>query len=239
MATLAPAPVAAPDHEHEHELERVYVWDRLVRATHWSVALSIVVLSATGIYLGTPFLSAAGRASEHFLTGWAKVLHFYAAIVFTLSVVARVVWMFRGPRRSSWRNFVPVARRRRRDLIGTLKFYLLIRPTPPTTVGHNPLAGLSYVGVFGLYFVMILTGFALYSVSSYSFMRWWSFLLPVMQGVQGARWLHHATMWILIAFAIAHMFFALLTSRNEKNGTMDSIFSGYKFLPKGQPPDDE
>jgi Ni/Fe-hydrogenase 1 B-type cytochrome subunit len=235
-AVAAPHPTPAP--HHEHELEVVYVWDRLVRATHWGVALSIVVLAATGLYLGNPFLSAPGPASAHFLVGWAKVIHFYAAIAFTLCAVSRIVWMFRGPRRSGWRNFVPVARRRRRDLLATLKFYLLIRRTPPVTIGHNPLAGLSYVGVFALYLVMILTGFALYSVSSYSVMRSWQFLLPWFHGVQGARWLHHVTMWVLIAFAIAHMFFALLTSRNEKNGTMDSIFSGYKFLPKGQPPDD-
>jgi Ni/Fe-hydrogenase 1 B-type cytochrome subunit len=225
-------------HDAHRGIEPVYVWDRLVRATHWGVAGSTVLLATTGIYLGHPFLSAPGSASEHFVMGWAKVIHFYAAIAFTLSVGSRLVWMFLGPRRSSWRNFLPVARRRRRDLLGTLKFYLLIRRTPPVTIGHNPLAGLSYVGVFAMYLVMIATGFALYSVSSYSFMRSWSFLLPTFQGVQGARWLHHVTMWALIAFAIAHMFFALLTTRNEKNGTMDSIFSGYKFLPKGQPPDD-
>jgi hypothetical protein len=32
---------------------------------------------------------------------------------------------------------------------------------------------------------------------------------------------------------------ALLTSRVEKNGTIDSMFSGFKFLPKDQPPDDD
>jgi Ni/Fe-hydrogenase 1 B-type cytochrome subunit len=65
-----------------------------------------------------------------------------------------------------------------------------------------------------------------------------AFLVPVLHGEQLARWIHHATMWGILAFAVAHTFFALLTSRNEKNGELDSIFSGYKFLPKGQPPDD-
>ena len=202
------------------------------------VALAMLVLVVTGVYLGTPFVAAPGPAHAHFVTGWAKVIHFYAAIAFTLSVLARLVWMVQGPRRSGWRNFLPVSRRRRRDLVATAKFYLLIRPTPPVTIGHNPLAGLTYVGVFALYLVMIATGLALYSVSSYSFMRGWSFLLPVFHGVQGARWLHHATMWILVMFFVAHMFFSSLTSRSEKNGTMDSVFSGYKNLPKGQPPDD-
>lgn len=235
------APKASEAHEahdgHE-ELERVYVWDVLVRVTHWAVALSIVLLAATGIYLGHPFLAPQGQARIHFATGWAKVIHFYAAMAFTLAVLARAYWMLAGPRHSGWRNFVPACRRRWRDLRGTLLFYLLIRRSPPVTIGHNPLAGLSYLAVFGMYFLMIATGFALYAVSNYTFMRGFAFLLPVFHGVQWTRLIHHATMWGIIAFAVAHTFFAMLTSRNEKNGEMDSIFSGYKFLPKGQPPDD-
>ena len=224
---------------HTREIEPVYVWDRIVRATHWAIAGSILLLAVTGIYLGHPSLTAPGPAHEHFVTGWAKTLHFYSAIVFTLGVLSRVVWMFLGPRRSGWRNFVPVSRRRWRDLRETLKFYMLINKAPPTTIGHNPLAGLSYVAVFGMYFVMILTGFALYSISAHSYMHAWSFLLPVFHGAQWARWIHHVFMWGILCFFVAHMFFASLTSRNEKNGTIDSIFSGYKFLPKGQSPDDE
>jgi Ni/Fe-hydrogenase 1 B-type cytochrome subunit len=230
---------AAEVHDHHAEvLERVYVWDRIVRATHWAVALSIVVLAATGLFIGTPFFGETGRAGDHFAMGWAKVIHFYAAIAFSLSVLSRLLWMVIGPRRSSWRNFVPVCRRRWRDLRETLLFYLLIRRTPPPTIGHNPLAGLSYVAVFGMYLVMILTGLGLYAVSSHSYMHHFAFLVPLFHGVQWTRWLHHVTMWGILMFAVAHMFFAMLTSRNEKNGELDSIFSGYKFLPKGLPPDD-
>ena len=215
------------------ELEPVYVWDLVVRCTHWAVALSIFMLAATGFYIGHPFASGA------FVMGWMKVLHFYFAILFTLGVLARVVWMFLGPRRSSWRNFVPIAKRRRHDLFETAKFYMMLRATPPRTIGHNPLAGMSYIGVFGLYLLMIATGLAMYSVSTSSYMHVWSFLVPLFHGLTGARWLHHIGMWVILMFFVAHMFFSSLTSRSEKNGTIDSIFSGWKFLPKGQPPDDE
>ena len=228
---------AAGSHE-AHELERVYVWDIVVRVTHWTIALSIAVLTVTGLYLGHPYLASPGEARTHFVTGWAKVIHFYAAIAFTLAVIARLWWMLAGPRHSGWRNFLPVCRRRWRDLRSTLAFYLLIRRSPPVTIGHNPLAGLSYVAVFAMYFLITATGFALYAISSHSFMHVFAFLVPVFGGVQWTRWIHHATMWGILAFAVAHTFFALLTSRNEKNGELDSIFSGYKFLPRGQPPDD-
>ena len=229
---------AAPARAPEGPLEPVYVWDLVVRITHWAIALSILVLTVTGLYLAHPFEAAHGPARESFVTGWAKVVHFYTSIAFGIAVLWRLIWLFLGPRRSSWRNFVPASRRRWRDLGETVKFYALLRPTPPRTIGHNPLAGLSYIGVFAVYVLMIATGWALYSVSSHSYMQTWRVLLPLFHGAQGARWLHHVGMWVLILFFVAHIFLSMLTARNEKNGTMDSIFSGYKYLPKGQLPDD-
>jgi Ni/Fe-hydrogenase 1 B-type cytochrome subunit len=213
-------------------LEPVYVWDLIVRLTHWLIVMSMIVLTITGIDMSRPFLDS-GVGTGKFTTGWVKIVHYYSAIVFSLAVGSRILWMFLGPRRSGWRQFVPTSRRRLRGLVESLGFYVMARPKPPYAVGHNPLAGLTYVAVFGLYLITILTGFALYSVSAYtSYMSMWHFLLPLFGGPQGARWLHHVSMWLLIGFAVHHVFSAVLTSRVEKNGVLDSIFSGYKFLPR-------
>jgi len=223
---------------HEGPLVPVYVWDLVVRLTHWAIVLSMLVPTVTGIDIARPFLHGASGTAG-FTTGYVRIVHFYAAMVFSLAVFARVIWMFLGPRRSGWRQFVPVTRSRQRDLIGTFLFYIMLRPAPPPAVGHNPLAGLTYVAVFGLYTVMILTGFALYSVSAYtSYMSMWQVLLPLFHGAQGARWLHHVVMWLLLGFGVHHFASALLTARVEKNGTFDSIFSGYKFLPPDRKSDD-
>jgi Ni/Fe-hydrogenase 1 B-type cytochrome subunit len=147
--------------------------------------------------------------------------------------------MFMGPRRSGWRQFIPTSMRQLRDMKSTFLFYTFFRDKPPATIGHNPLAGATYVAVFGLYLVMIFTGLALYSVSSHSYMQSFQFLLPLFHGAQGARWLHHVAMWLLIGFVVHHVASAILTSRVEKNGAIDSMFSGYKFLPKDMPPDDD
>ncbi len=213
--------------------EPVYVWDVVVRITHWAIVLAMTVLAVTGIYIGNPF------AHGEFVMGWMKVLHFYAAIVFSLAVVSRITWMIIGPRRSGWRQFIPTSRRRRRGLFESLKFYMFLRKEPPDAIGHNPLAGLMYIGIFGLYLVMILTGLALYSVSTYGYMRFWSFLVPMFGGVQWARWIHHGVMWVLIAFVVQHVYSALLTSRVERNGTIDSMFSGFKFLRTDRKGDDD
>jgi Ni/Fe-hydrogenase 1 B-type cytochrome subunit len=218
----------------DRDLVRVYVWQLPVRIAHWLIAGSIVVLSVTGFYIGHPFITVSGPAGRHFVMGTMKVVHFYAAIVFTLAVGARVIWMFTGNRYARWDKFVPVHSRRLRGLWPTVKFYLFMLRKPPGFVGHNPVAGLAYAAVFGLYLVEILTGLTLYGASAHvdSPLRAFAALAPWMGGLQSARWTHHVVMWLLIGFAVHHVYSAMLMSTVEQNGTMESIFSGYKFVPR-------
>lgn len=215
------------------ELVRVYVWQWPVRATHWLTAYSILALAATGLYMGHPFLISSGPAGQRFVMGWARTLHSYSAIVFALAVLSRVAWMFLGNSYARWDKFVPVASRRWRGLWGSLRYYLFRLRQPPGFVGHNPLAGLTYLFVFAMYFTMIGTGLALYNVSAPlgSPFRLFSFLLSLFGGAQTARWIHHVTMWLILGFAVHHVYSAVLMSQVEARGTVESMASGYKFVP--------
>jgi Ni/Fe-hydrogenase 1 B-type cytochrome subunit len=55
---------------------------------------------------------------------------------------------------------------------------------------------------------------------------------PLVGGLYVARWIHHAVMWLLLGFAVHHVYSAVLMSTVEANATMESIFSGYKFVPR-------
>jgi len=219
------------DDANEEEIVRVHVWDGLVRTTHWVIAISIFVLSVTGIEIGHPVIEVPGRAGQHFVMGTVRVVHFYTAIAFTLAVLSRIAWMFFGKRHARWKEFIPVEPERRAGFLPMLAFYLFARKKPLPTVGHNPLAAAAYVIVFGLYLVMIVTGLAMYSVDApgapIAFMR---VFLPVFRGITGARWLHHVTMWLLLGFFIHHLYSAILTAVVERNGTLDSIFTGDKWV---------
>jgi Ni/Fe-hydrogenase 1 B-type cytochrome subunit len=48
--------------------------------------------------------------------------------------------------------------------------------------------------------------------------------------MQGGRLVHHLIMWLLLGFAVHHVYSAWLMDVKEKNGTLSSIFSGYKFV---------
>jgi len=210
----------------------VYVWDLPVRLSHWVIVLSLFVLAATGYAIGRPFISVPGEARDHFVTGTVKAVHFYAAIAFALAVLSRFVWMFVGNRWARWQHFVPTTRARRRQLLETLRFYTFLRVEGPGEVGHNPLAGLTYLAVYGLCLVEIATGLALFGASAAwdSPLRVFAPLAPALGGLQNTRWVHHVVMWLLLGFFVHHLASALLMSRIEGNGLMGAIFSGTKFV---------
>ncbi|MCP4205084.1 MAG: Ni/Fe-hydrogenase, b-type cytochrome subunit [bacterium] len=215
-------------------LANVYVWEWPVRVCHWLIAGSIWVLSITGLYIGNPMLTAPGEASQHFIMGTAKLIHFYTAIVFTLSVLSRVLWMFIGNKYSHWDKFVPATRIRRKGLLPTLRYYLFALRLPPGFVGHNPLAGVFYTFVFIAYLVMIATGLGMYAASAHvdSPMRIFTFFLPLVGGLQTAHWIHHIVMWLLWMFIVHHIYSAVMMSQVEANATVESIFSGHKMVPR-------
>jgi Ni/Fe-hydrogenase 1 B-type cytochrome subunit len=222
MSTAAASPIV-----------RVYVWEAPVRIAHWLIALSILVLSVTGLYIGHPFITVPGQAGQWFVMGWVKVIHGYAAYTFMASVFMRVIWMFTGNKYAHWDKFIPVHSARRRGLLPTLRFYLFALRKPPGFVGHNPLAGMTYLMVFGLYFTAIATGLMMRGASAGadSPLRWFASWAPVLGGLYMARWIHHAVMWLLLGFAVHHVYSAVLMSMVESNATVESIFSGYKFVP--------
>jgi Ni,Fe-hydrogenase I cytochrome b subunit len=73
----------------------VRVWDLPVRLIHWLLVATIVVLSVTGFYIGTPTLWAGGGSSAY-LMGKMHAVHIAAGWAFTALLIARVAWMFLG-----------------------------------------------------------------------------------------------------------------------------------------------
>lgn len=214
------------------DLYEKYVWEVPVRVTHWVIALSIVVLSVTGLYIGSP-IGGALDPSE-FTMGWIRVFHASFGYAFAIAVVSRIYWAFVGNRYASWREFLPfLTKKGRQDMAHVFNYYTFVSKGPPSSIGHNALAGLAYLGVFILYLVMIGTGFALYSQGNPHHLMHhlfgWLFLLFTNQGM---RLTHHLVMWFLIAFAIHHVYSAWLMDIKERGGVISSIFGGYKPVHK-------
>ena len=204
---------------------RVYVWEVPVRLTHWVTVLAILVLSGTGFYIGDPIFG--GSVS---LMAWMRGVHRITAYVFIAGVMLRTYWAFAGNEWASWRALFPyLTAEGRRQMARTFLYYTFFRRQPPGGLGHNPLAGMAYSAVVALMVAEILTGFALQSLGGGGWRRalfGWIFSLISLQGV---RLVHHMIMWLLLGFAVHHVYSSVLMDLEEKNGLLTSIFTGYKF----------
>ncbi|MBI4674183.1 MAG: Ni/Fe-hydrogenase, b-type cytochrome subunit [Chloroflexi bacterium] len=216
-------------------LRREYIWQVPVRLTHWVNVLSIVVLSFTGYYIGNPYITVSNSEwwGVYFM-GTVRYIHFLFAFIFVASLALRTYWAFAGNEWASWRNLFPFLNVEGRKSLGdAIKYYAFLRREPPEVIGHNALAGLTYMFIVALYFVQVFTGFAL--LGQYNPSGLWYKLTGWIFGLvsnQNIRELHHIIMYLIIVFALQHVYSAFLVDSEEGNGLMSSIFSGFKFLSK-------
>ncbi len=208
---------------------RVYAWEFPVRFSHWINFLCVLTFAVTGLYIGNPYAHA--HESHQWIMGWMRTLHFIAGYVFLMSFIIRTYWAFMGNRYASWKALFPFTSEQRRDLANALRFYTFTSKKPPYAIGHNAAAGLVYMGVVVLFAFQIVSGFAMYSLSSQSIIAsvvggWF---LSVME-LSTIRLFHHITMYLIFAFVLVHIYIAWWLDTVEKNGLIDGIFSGSKFV---------
>lgn len=212
----------------------VYVFEAPVRIWHWVHALSVVVLAATGYLIANPLPSIGGEASEHFLMGNLRLVHFIAGYVFTIGFVVRIYWGLVGNEYSRELLYVPVWRGAWwRDLLEEVKYYLFLRREAPPVIAHNALAQVAmwvFNVLLGLF--MIVSGFALYS-EGLGLGSWadvlFGWAIPLFGGSQSLRMLHIVGMWLFIVFSIIHIYMAVRADLMSKQSSVSTIISGWRF----------
>jgi len=216
---------------HQPKFKR-YIWELPVRWAHWTNLVSIVTLAVTGFFIGKPF--SFGSSASAYVMGWIRFVHFTAAYLFAVSLASRVIWSFIGNKYSGWRGFFPFATAKGREkMIKMLRYYMFIDKEVPETIGHNPLATTAYTVLFGLYLLMITTGFALYAQHAPNgFMHKSLGFMYSMFSDQGMRLAHHLSMYLIFGFVINHVYSAWLMDIKEHGSEISSMFSGYKFTVK-------
>ena len=213
--------------------EPLYVFELPVRVWHWLHALSIVVLAVTGYLIANPLPSVAGEASESFLMGNLRMVHFIAAYVFAIGFAVRIYWALVGNKYSRELFYLPIWRANWwREFFAELKFYLFLSRRAPQTEAHNALAQTAmwlFNTVLGLF--MIGTGFALYS-ENLGLGSWadtlFGWIIPAMGGAQNLRMWHIFGMWLLIVFVIIHIYMAIRADIMGKQSSVSTIISGWR-----------
>jgi Ni/Fe-hydrogenase b-type cytochrome subunit len=225
---------------HEIETARgdyqwVYLWHWPIRAMHWVAAVSLVVLAVTGLFIGRPYFAPSDSPTTPFLMGWMRFLHFTAAGVLVATAIVRVYWLFAGNKFERFAALFPVRPRDWVNLVKQVKFYLLIHPErAPKYLGHNPLQQLSYTGLYLAALLSVVTGFAMYGQANPGglFFRVFGWLGPALGGMQNLRFLHHVLTWVFLAFIPIHVYLAIRADVLEHGGSISSIITGGRFVPR-------
>ncbi|MBM7866314.1 Ni/Fe-hydrogenase, b-type cytochrome subunit [Heliobacterium gestii] len=214
-------------------LNTVYVWELPVRIYHWLNALSIVLLMATGLYIGNPLLRptvVTGEAATNFFMGYAFMIHIAAGYLFIANYLFRLYWAFVGNeyarshhwpwQKSFWIEFFDV-----------LLSYLFLKHHKDEHLGHNPVANLAYFGfiMVGSVF-MALTGFAMYGeLNPNGFFGGLQWVFHIFGPSYNVHMLHRLMAWGIVGFVVTHLYLAIRHDMFARNGTLSSMVSGYKF----------
>lgn len=211
----------------------VYLWGRPLRFMHWIAAFAVLVLAATGLYIGRPYFMTAGEASDHFMMGWVRFAHFAAAAVLVMTAIVRGYWLLMGNRFERFGALFPVRPRDWINLWRVIKSFVLVQPErAPKYLGHNPLQQLTYTLVYAVATISVFTGFAMYGQSNpngffYATFNWVNVLLG---GAPITRFVHHVATWIFLIFIPIHVYLAIRADHLERTGTISSIISGGRFV---------
>jgi Ni/Fe-hydrogenase 1 B-type cytochrome subunit len=162
---------------HPVEYRRVYVWELPVRVYHWINAVALVALCVTGYLIGAPIRAFyAAEAYQQYWFGWVRFIHFVCAFVYVFNFLARLYWGFVGNQYARWNAFFPLKRSQRQEIVDVIKADVLeTKLHGPISTGHNSLAGLIYFFTFLAFVFQTITGFALYSSMSHSWLPACSF----------------------------------------------------------------
>ncbi len=206
--------------------ERIKIWSILLRLYHWSFAGSIVVLVVTGLYINTPWTNSLIENHNGFPMATMRYIHFLAGFIFTAAVIMRLFLLFFGNKFERASDFAPVTARNIKSIPAQIMTYLYLRKSDEQHLGHNVLAGTSYLLTFFFALGQLISGFYLLYPESANW-QWWG--LTFFGPQQQARNIHHLLMWYFIFFAVIHIYLVIWNDIKGKDGLISSIFTGEKF----------
>ncbi len=220
-----------------YNYKRVYVWELPVRLFHWTMALCVLILIATGFVIANPpAISSNAEAINSSWFGFIRTVHFATAFVLIAALFFRVYWAFAGNKFAHWSNFIPYTKKGLKNILYVLRVEVFLMKDKKhklsnISIGHNYLAAFSYFLVFLILIFQIFSGLALYADSS----SWWlprmfHFMLSMLGGDIVVRYFHNIMTWLFMAFIVVHVYLVLYHDYVEARGETSAMISGFKFI---------
>ncbi len=214
----------------EEKRKIYYLFSPFLRIFHWIMVVCIIVLFVTGILITKPLQVMVAEPTYTMMSmDWVRNIHFLAAFLFCAAFILRIYGFIvnKGDRLFPrvWEGHFY------RETIDVAMHYMLLKPHHAPFL-RNPLARMSYAGLYVMVLIEILTGFAMYYMTEPSNIGGMLFgwVNVVLGGELMTHLVHHYVAWAIILFAIGHVYMVLRADMMEAEGEASSMFSGVKFL---------
>jgi len=216
----------------------VYEHPWIVRFSHWTNALAILVLTLSGLQIFDAFPSFGPKIPENDLIeavpaavtlgGWlggALQWHFTFMWIFAAGGVLYVVGQIAS---GHYRTVMFTGR----DVAGVwpmARHYFFFGPKPVQTGQYNPLQKLAYTATILLGALSLSTGMVMFKPAQFSALG------LIFGGYHGARLVHFLAMCGLLSFIPGHLIMVAIHGWDN----FASIFTGWKRRPDYGLPEDQ
>lgn len=206
---------------------REHPW--LVRFTHWLNAITLLVMTASGLQIFMAFPSFGDKIPQTDLLhvpevlrlgGWlggALQWHYSFAFLFTATGMAYVVYLLTT---GHWRQVI-LQPKEWRGIWPMVRHYFFFQPKPQQLDPYNPLQKLAYTSTIFFGMIAVLTGIALSKPVQFL----WA--VKLLGGFGIVRVFHFAAMCGFLAFIPGHLIMVALHGWNN----FYSMIIGWKRNP--------
>ena len=207
-----------------------YLFSPFLRIFHWIMVVSILVLFGTGLLITKPM---DVTSTEPYLTSmsmdWVRDIHFLFAFIFCASFILRIYGFIvnKGDRLFPrvWEGHFYS------ETVEVALHYMLLKSHHAPFL-RNPLARASYAGLYLMVAIEILTGFAMYFMTEPSNVggALFGWVNTILGSEMMTHYVHHYVAWLIIVFAIGHLYMVIRAEFMEGESEVSSMFSGKKVL---------
>lgn len=225
---------------HHEVRPNLYVYEAPVRVWHWINALAITVLAVTGFLISYPLPSVEGEATNNFLMGYVRFVHFAAGYILAVGLIGRLYWAIVGNHHARQLITLPVTDKQWwKDMAYMARWYFFLEKEARKFSGHNPLSHVAMVLVFlTSMVVMVLTGFALYAEGKgmqSAFYDAFGWVIVLLGDSQTVHTVHHAGMWTLILFVMVHIYTAVREDIMSRQTLISTMVNGIRIFKDDRP----
>ena len=207
-----------------------YIFSPFLRIFHWIMVASILILFGTGLLITKPALVSSTEPTFTVMSmDLIRDIHFITAFIFCASFILRIYGFIinKGDRLFPrfWEGHYYS------ETAEVALHYMLLKPHHSSFL-RNPLARTSYAALYVMVAIEILTGFAMYFMTSPSAVggALFGWVNIILGSEMMTHYVHHYVAWFIILFAIGHFYMVLRAEFMEGESEVSSMFSGKKVL---------